>query len=215
MLVRSSYRLAVALLIFADAGRASEPPWEFDKVVLANGAVLRGLILEETPAGMRFQNVRRAPGRPAVLITFTLSRGEILKVEPLSAAQRERLAARVRELEEAGTAEKQRAERLEFETIPWADKADAGRRYVSACFVLESDAPEAVVRRAAVRLELVFAAYARYLPPRVETPALPRKTTIELFQSRAGYAARLNAMGRQFVNVACYDPAADRIFGFS
>ena len=43
----------------------------------------------------------------------------------------------------------------------------------------------------------------------------PSSTVIELFQSRTGYEARLKSLGRQFVNVACYDPAANRILCYS
>jgi hypothetical protein len=215
-------RIAV-ILLFAGFARAADADWKFDQLVLTNGAVLRGLILDDNPAGVRFQNVRRAAGRPTVLFTTTLTRDEIARIDRLSAADREVLATRLRELEEAGPAEKQREERLELEPIAWPPPnppppmgegpgGSGGWRYRSDYFVLESDATESVVRRAAARLELVYAAYARYLPPRV--PAR-KPTAIELFQSRRGYEARLRAEGRQFVNVACYDPAADRILGYS
>ena len=207
--------LAAAVLTAGVA--AADAEWQFDQIRLNNGAVLRGLILDETPAGVRFQNVRRQRGRSTVVFTTTLGKAEIAAVERLSAADREVLRGRLRELAEAGPAEKLRAERLELEPIPWAGKAGAGRRYRSEHFVLESDAPDGVVRRAAGRLEQVYAAYARYLPPRAapvaHVPGSP--TVIELFQSRAGYRARLDAEKLTFVNVACYDPATNRILCFS
>lgn len=211
---RPSLAIAVVVMTVASSP-AADPPWQFDEVVLANGAVLQGLILEQTPAGMRFQNVRRTPGRPAVVFTTSFTPKEIATFKKLKGPEREKLVARLHDLEAAGTAEKHRAERLELDTIPWPGKDAVGLRYASDFFVLESDAPEAVVRRAVVRLEQVFAAYARYLPPRVPGDRPARKTTIELFQSRAGYVDRLRATGRKFVNVACYDKAADRILGFS
>ncbi len=182
-----------------------------------NGAVLRGLILEDTPAGIRFQNVRRQPGRPTVVFTTTLARAEIATVERLSGADRDRLRSRLRELAEAAPAEKQREERLELEPIPWDGKAGAGRRYRSEQFVLESNAPDGIVRAVAGRLEQVYAAYARYLPPRTTPVAHARgsPTAIELYQSRAGYIARLRTEGLQFVNVGCYDPAGNRILCYS
>src|SRR5206468_3976524 len=70
------------------------------------------------------------------------------------------------------------------------------------------DASEAVVRRAAVRLELVYHAYARFLTPRC---AGRRPTEIVLFRSRAEYADRLRAEKREFVNTAYYDPAGNRV----
>jgi hypothetical protein len=213
-MARSSGALIVAFLagtLLAGAA-AAEAEWQFDQIRLTNGAVLKGLILEETPAGIRFENVRRHPGRLTVVFRTTFARYEIAAVDRLSAADRDRLQIRLRELAEAGPAEKQRAERLELEPMAWAGKAGAGRRYRSDQFTLESDAPEGVVRAAAGRLEQVYAAYARYLPPRATGR---RPTTIELFQSRAGYEARLTAEKLEFVNVACYDPAANRVLCYS
>ena len=197
--------------LFAD-GIAADADWQFDQIRLTNGAVLKGLILEETPNGIRFENVRRHPGRLTVVFTTTFTKAEIAGIDRLAAADRDRLRGRLRELAEAGPAEKQREERLELEPMVWAGRAGAGRRYRSEFFVLESNAPESVVRSAAIRLEQVFAAYVRYLPPRTIGR---RPTTIELFQSRAGYEARLAAEGLEFVNVACYDPAANRILCYS
>jgi hypothetical protein len=193
-------------------GVAADAEWQFDQIRLNNGAVLRGLILEETPAGVRFQNVRRQIGRSTVIFNTTFTPSEIASVERLSVADRDRLKARIRELEEAGSAEKQREDRLDLEPIAWAGKADGGRRYRSEYFDLESNAPESIVRRAAGRLETVYAAYSRYLPPRTTGR---RPTTIALFQSRADYTACLHAANLQFVNIACYDPAGNRILCYS
>jgi hypothetical protein len=202
----------LAFLASSLLAAAADSDWQYDKICLRNGAVLEGLILEDTPAGVRFQNVRRRPGRPTVMFTTTFPRAEIVTVEPLPAADRARLRTRLRELEEAGPAEKQRTERLELERISWAGKPDAGWRYRSEQFILESNAPDGLVRGAAGRLEQVFAAYARYLPPR--TPGRG-PTVIELFQSRAGYQARLHALKLDFVNVACFDLARNRILCYS
>jgi hypothetical protein len=193
-------------LLAAQTGTPAEG-WKFDVLRLKNGAVFRGLILEDTPAGVRFQNVRQQPGRPTVLFCTTFTRAEIDAVERLPADERDRLKARLRDLDTTGQAEEQRMEQLELEPIAWQGKPGAARRYSSDQFVLESDAAETVVRRAAVRLEQIYAAYARYLPPR----GAGRPTTVLLFQSRAGYEARLKAEGLGFVNLACYDPAANRV----
>jgi hypothetical protein len=230
------FAIVAAANLFAAGSQAAEADWQFEKVHLTNGAVLRGLILDETAGGVRFQNVRRQPGRPTVVFTVTLTRGEIAAVERLPAADRDRLKAKLKELEDAGPVEKARQEQLELERIEW-DGRPVGWRYRSELFLLESDAPESIVRRAAGRLEQVYAAYARYLPPRgdtvragsvsdgfeknlsltppARTPTLASPTVIELFQSRTGYEARLKSLGRQFVNVACYDPATNRILCYS
>ncbi len=209
-------RLGLLALLAALLGMAIVPAadpvspagWKFDVIRLKNGSVFRGLIVGETPAAIHFRNVRQHPGRPTVLFDTTFALSEIADVERLPPAERERVQARVRELDPSGQAEKQRMERLGLETIAWAGQPGVGRRYTSDYFVLESDAPEGVVRRAAVRLEQIYAAYARYLPPRATGQG---PTTITLFQSRAEYQARLAAEKRQFVNLAFYDPSANRI----
>jgi hypothetical protein len=222
--------VAVAAILTAEA-HAADADWKFEKVQLTNGAVLRGLVLDETPTGVRFQNVRRQPGRPTVIITVTLTRGEIAAIDRLPAAERERLKSRLKELEEAGPAEKAREEQLGLQRIEF-DGRPIGWRYRSDLFMLESDASEWVVRQAAGRLEQVYAAYGRYLPTRGQkrTDAAPvavdgepegetlgpvAPTVIELFQSRAGYEARLKSLSLKFVNVACYDRASNRILCFS
>jgi hypothetical protein len=199
--------LLAAIVVAPAPSRLDESDWKYDVVRLKNGAVFRGLILSETPAGLHFQDVRRHPGRPTVLFTTSFARAEIAAVERLTDGERDRLRARLRGLDPTGETEKQRMERLELEPIAWLGKPGAGHRYRSDHFVLESDAPESIARRAAVRLEQIYTAYARYLPPR----AAGRPTAILLFQSRAGYEARLKAEGLKIVNLAFYDPAANRV----
>jgi hypothetical protein len=202
----------LAVIVIAAIGVAADADWQFDQIRLTNGAVLRGLILDESSTGVKFQDVRRQVGRSTVIFTTTLSPLEIASIERLSAADRDQLKTQIRNLEEAGSAEKLREDRLDLETIAWAGKAGAGQRYQSEHFVLESNAPESVVRSAAGRLEQVYAAYSRYLPPRTSGR---KPTTIELFQSRAGYEKRLTAAKLKFVNIACYDPAGNRILCYS
>jgi hypothetical protein len=226
-----SFLIVAATGLLLTAAYAADGDWQFEKVHLKTGAVLPGLVLDETPAGVRFQHVRRRPGRATVMITVTLPRAEIAAIDRLPVADHDRLKARLKELEEAGPAEKARQEQLGLERIKW-DGRPIGWRYRSELFVLESDASEWVVRRAANRLEQVYAAYARYLPPRGPkiADAAPAAhdgepdggaagaispTVIEMFQSRVGYEARLKSLGLRFVNVACYDPAAHRILCYS
>src|SRR5687767_9259335 len=82
----SEFVLATLLITFAPL--SADPPapvvWKFDTLRLKNGSVLRGLILEETPTHIRFQNVRRQPGRATVLFTALFTRAEIDRWEKLS-----------------------------------------------------------------------------------------------------------------------------------
>jgi hypothetical protein len=93
--------------------------------------------------------------------------------------------------------------------VPWGkDRKGKALRFESTHFILDSNAPEDVVRRAAVQLEQVYAAYARFLPPRVETG---EATPILLAQSLADYQALLRDQGRPLLNPAFYDPARNQI----
>ena len=160
--------LTAMLLCCALAGQAAGPPadWAFDEVTLANGATLAGLILDDAPAGVRFQVVVRRPGRPAVTLTTTLLRAEIAAVRKLSDADRAVLRERVAGLDTTGAGERQRMEALDLAPADWLGKPGAARRYASDHFTLVSSAPEEITRRAAVRLEQIYTAYARFLPPR-------------------------------------------------
>src|SRR4051794_27508805 len=201
------------LLIAVSTTPAADPPgatgWKFDVIRTKNGTAFRGLILDESPAAVRFENVRQQPGRPTFLLTTTFSRTEIDHVERLDAAEREQLRARLQELAEAGQDEKQRMDRLDLEPAPWDGKPDGGRRYRSDLFTLDSDATDFVVRRAAVRLEQIYAAYARFLPPRGPGRG---PTAVFLVKSRDEYHAILRARNLSLAGTAFFDAAANRVY---
>jgi hypothetical protein len=142
------------------------------------------------------------------LDTPTFARAEIARIDRLADADRAILKARLQEIDPSGRGEQQRMDQLELENMPWDGRADAGRRYRSEFFALESDAPDGIVRRAAVQLEQIYAAFARYLPPRAENR---EPTTVMLFRSGEEYASWLKSRGHNFVNLAYYNPATNRI----
>lgn len=205
-----------ALLILAANTRAENPstptaplPWKFDTVQLKNGAVLRGLLGDETPTGTRFQNVRRQPGRPTVVFPTTLKHAEIARIERLNDEDRKVLQERLRELEQNGPqAEKERLDALVLESIAWAPEKTGAWRYTSDYFVLTSNAPEEIVRRAALRLEQISTAYGRHLPARHKGGAA---TSILLITDLAEYRRHLADRKQPFLNLAFYDPSANRI----
>ena len=207
--------LMVAALPTASTADDEKPPpveWKFDVLYHRNGAVFRGVILEESPAGVRFQNVRRQAGRPTVVFSTTFARGEIARIEKLSDADRAALRARLEEIDSSGQSERQRMEQLELEPVAWGGRPGGGRRYQSDYFTLESDAREGVVRLTAVRLEQIYAAYARYLSPRAKDRP---PTVVVLFRDRTEYEAFLKERGHTFVNLAYYNPSAHRIVCYS
>ncbi|MFO0937668.1 MAG: DUF1570 domain-containing protein [Gemmataceae bacterium] len=189
-----------------------QPPasngWTFDELIHVNGSNFKGLILAETNEGIRFQVVTRKPGRPTVTLTTIFSKEEIAKLNRLPDSERAVLKTRLSELDPTGKGERERMQSLTLAPSPWLGRADAARKYESDYFTLVSNAPEEVTRRAAVRLELLFAAFRRYFPP---ANANGRPTTIELSQTQAEYRALLGPLAPRLLNPAIYDPRANRI----
>lgn len=201
--------LLAALAAAADGDKTPSEAWKFDVIHLKNGRVFRGLILEETASGVRFQDIRQRAGKTTSLLdTLTFARAEIARIDRLADSDRTILKGRIEELQASGRGQQERLEQLELESIPWDGRPDAGRRYRSEFFTLESDAPEGIVRAAALRLDQIYAAYARFLPPRGEGRD---PTAVILFRSGEEYAAWLKSKGHNFVNLAYYNPTTNRI----
>ncbi|WP_020468338.1 DUF1570 domain-containing protein [Zavarzinella formosa] len=202
-------RLAILILAWAAISAPAGPPgvndWPFDTLKLKNGIVHKGLILEEAPLAVRFQIVRRFPGRPTVWFTCVFRHNEIEKIEKITAEDRVAVKAKLVELDPA--AEARRMEKMDLKSCDWGGKKGGGLRYDSDYFSLLSDAPEEIIRRAAYRLENVYAAYAGFLPPRYRGG---NPTVIRVYQSFEGYQKALPA-GLMLKNPAFYDPAANRV----
>jgi len=199
-----------ATLVTAAAAQppAAAPAWAFDEVTLHNGARFQGLILKETPAATDFQVVVRKPGRPTTTLTTSFAAREVAGVKRLGDVDRAALQAKLAELDPRGEGERRQMEALELADAPWLDRPAGARRYASERFTLVSGASEDVTRRAAVRLEQIYAAFARFLPPR----HAPEKPTTVLLAGRAEDFRRL--LGRDapaVLNAAVYDPAANRV----
>ena len=202
-------RALVVVLLACPAFAAPPPPaptdWAFDVLHLKSGVVHKGLILDEGEAGVRFRIVRRAPGRPTVWLTCAFGRGEYERLEKLTPEARAELKAKLAEIDPA--AEGRRLEKLDLKPAAWLGKENAALRYDSDYFTLVSDAPEEIVRRAADRLENVYAAYARYLPPRRDSGT---PTIIHVHQTLDGYRTA-QPVGANFRNPAFFEPGANRV----
>jgi hypothetical protein len=205
--------LATVLAYLTSAAPAAVVPplpseWSFDLLKLKNGAVLKGLVLEESPTAVRFQRVHRLPGRPTICMTSLFFRSEIDKLLKLSDADREVLKNRLKEIDPTGEGERKRMETLELQAIEWNGKPKAGLRYDSDYFSLISNAPEEIVRRAAVRLEQIYTAYASLLPPRIPGG---KPTTVVLYPSVEDYQKLLAEHGWKLQNPAFFHPDTNRI----
>ncbi|VTS04349.1 DUF1570 domain-containing protein [Tuwongella immobilis] len=216
--IRNGIVVAILGMVFLNdvselaADPRNQSNWQLDVLRLRNGATLSGMIEVETPTHVRFQLVQRKAGRPTVSFHTTISTEEIVGIDRLTPQQRKQLKAQLDGIAQAGQQEQIRSENLLIEPIDWQGKPGAGLRYVSDFFVLNSDAPEALVRRTAVRLEQIYAAYTRFLQPRFRTR---RPTTIWLFRNREGYAKEMQGIGRPILNPACFDPRNNRVLCFS
>lgn len=199
--------LSAAAALLAPAG-APDGEWRFDVVRLRNGSSLCGVILEDTPGWVRFQSVQRRRGRATVSFTLTVPRDEVRDLERLPPAERAALRARLDAIEADGRDARERADRLELAAAPWNGLPGKALRYEADAFVLVSDAPETLVRRAAVQLERAHAAFRQFLPPRVSGA---RPTTVLLFRDAAAYRAELTAAGLPVLNPACYQPDPGRV----
>lgn len=212
MTTRITTLLGVGLAA-AFAAAQGPPPgvskWSFDELRLTNGATFEGLILSDTAEGVRLQTVLRPPGRPSSVLTMFFPRGEIARVKRLPDADRAVLRDRLAELDPTGAGERRRMEELELVTTDWPGKPGGARRYESDYFTLLSTGSDALTRRSAVRLEQVYTAFTRFLPPVV---ADARPTEILLATDEEEYRALLGPLGRAgLLNPAVFDPAGNRV----
>lgn len=210
---RTRWPLALSLALGMAWSVAGQGPlllddWKLEVLHDKKGKAFPGLVLKETPAGILFQYVLRRPGERMVLITTTFAREDVERVDRLSGAEREKLAERLRAIESSSQDEKERLEKLELKPAPWGKSSEGGWSYTSDYFVLVSNARPEMVRRVAVRLDQIYTAYTRLLPPRRPSG---RPTTIVLVHSLAEYQALQREQGRDVLNPAYYDAARNQI----
>jgi hypothetical protein len=196
--------------VFAQPPVVPSGNWPLDEIVLRSGAKYQGLIVEEQPDGVKFRLVKRPPGRPTVTLTTFFTKEEVRAdgLKRISDTDRHLLRERLAELDSQGERERRRMESLELLSVDWLGRKEAARRYDADQFLLVSAAPDEVTRRAAVRLEQIFTAYARVLPPRYPTA---RPTTIELAGTKEDYLALLKESSVRALNAAVFFPADQRI----
>ena len=207
------FRTIALLLLFISTASAQVPlgigpAWPTDEVTLVNGAKFQGLIVEETVFGLTFQTVKRPPGRPTLTFTTFFAKKEIDKIKKLSDPDRTVLRARLAELDGNGTGERLRMDALDLAPVEWLGQKNGAKRYEADQFVLLSAAPEEVTRRAAVRLEQIYTAFGRYMPPRFDAA---RPTSVELAGDLDQYKRLLKASAGEVLNAAVYFPSENRI----
>ncbi len=201
--------LALSAALFLPAyGQSSGDPrletgWKFDRIALATGKTIDGLILaDDGVTGMEFMEVRRLPGKPMNLVVRPIERRMIASVESLNDAERKILRGRLDRFMHRAKFEARRMDDIKLSS----QTRDEGRQwnYHGNWFWLESTADEQTSRRAAVRIEQIFTAYRQLLPPQ-RSPQ--RHLKIMLFGAEPQYAAFLRGLGLEIANPAFF--AAD------
>jgi hypothetical protein len=199
--------LAVTILCLSVAAHGDDD-WKYDVLRLKNGRTVQGLLLRETPSQVVFQSVRRPPGSRTIVITTTYQRDEVEGIDKLNDRDREALVTRLKARDLEGRLEKMQMEALVLQPAPWGKDPKGGLSYTSEQFILVSNAKEEIVRRAAVRLEQIYAGYTRFQPPRQKAP---EPTKIILIKSLAEYRALLKEQGRNILNPAFFDSRRNQV----
>lgn len=207
-LVKSLLITVVGLLFLETLRAFGQDDWNYDILHLKNGTVVKGLLVRETGAEIEFKSIRRPPGARTVVVTTTYPAGDVESIEKLGDEDREILKAKLSARDTDGKKEKQRMESLELERAPWRSDSQGGWKYTSDHFVLESNAKEEIVRRAAVRLEQIYSAYVKFLPPRQKSA---EPTRILLVRLLAEYQSMLKDEGHTILNPAFFDFRRNRV----
>jgi Protein of unknown function (DUF1570) len=205
--------LSTLLIMALGALTLAQPPtstesWKFDVIHLKSGRRVQGLLLKETSRELIFQPVIQEPGKPTRPAPFQTSYelSNIDHIDRLDPQDRKRLSDRLAAL---AVKEQDAMKILRLERVAEGSPGQLRWRYPSRHFVLFSDAREEFVRQAAFRLEQIYAAYARLLPPR-RSAAPP--TEVRLIASEPEYREQLRKQGRDFINPAFFDSTHNRIF---
>src|SRR5262249_28791556 len=90
----------------------------------------------------------------------------------------------------------------------WINKKSKALHYYSDHFTLVSNADAEIVKRAAVRLDDIYAAYARFLPPRKKQG---KPTKILLISSMEEYQNLLKQQNRNILNPAFFDTRTNEV----
>jgi hypothetical protein len=205
--------VAAILLGCAPEVRAADPTkngeaWKFDRITLKSGKILQGLIDREDEKSIQLRYVVQNPPSPTSVFVTTIDKKEIEPegIHKLPAEERAILKARLDAIDRAS--EKKSIDRLVLEPTGWGKDPRGGLSYTASQFVLISNAPEEIVRRAAYRLDQIYLAYSRHLPARCKDA---ERTRIYLYDTLAGYHEAVKARGQTILNPALYDPLRNEI----
>src|SRR4051812_6456503 len=139
--------------------------WKLDQVTLRNGKVIEGLIESETANEVRVLEICRPERRGMFAVRRPLAQSDISEMRQISLHERQQSRERFDAFVHRGRVEAVQMENLRLESFEEAGQS--GWRYRNEWFTLESHASEELTRVFAMRMQQMFAAYLRVLPPRV------------------------------------------------
>jgi len=199
----------------AQAAVGQSSPWPMEQVRLHNGRTYRGLIERESPLSLDIVEIYRPPGKPMFGVVRRIATTDVRRVEHLGQPQRARLLERVDQFRHRA-----RIEALGMEQVVLRpDQQNGGRLWhyedrneEGRYFTLASDLDEATTRRVVVRLDQMFRAYRRLIPPRIGQGNVARRPLrIRLFGSMERYREFLSHSRLSIEHPAFYSVADNRI----
>ena len=179
--------------------------WRLEQITLADGKTLSGLIEPLDAAHIEFVSIHRPMGKPMYLIVTPIERSVISTWQRLPDAEHEELRERVRQFRGRLQIEGRRMEDLTLTGITIG--AASGWQYRNDWLILESTAEETMTRRAIVRVEQMFTAFRRMLPPRAAVQQRPLR--ILLFGTTDEYKTHVRSLGLGISNPAFYSAEAN------
>jgi hypothetical protein len=97
---------------------------------------------------------------------------------------------------------------VELTAAKWGKGSSEALSYKSSHFRVVSNAPREQLIATAIQLEQIYTAYAKFLPPRVQSA---EPTTVLLPQNFADYQGLLKDQGKTFLNWAYYDAEHNQV----
>ncbi|MBN1851834.1 MAG: hypothetical protein JW829_03890, partial [Pirellulales bacterium] len=182
--------------------------WEMERLHLAEGRILAGLIETEQDASIQFIEVHRPAGKPMFLIMRTVDRDRIQAIDRVGRAARRQLQERIHAYRNRARIKARREEAVDLH--PVEEEGQIWQVYRNGpWFQLRTTLAEPVARRIAVRLDQVFQAYQQVLPSRLNDP--PDQLSIVIYGNRDSYITSLRRQGITILNPAFFEPSENRV----
>lgn len=176
------------------------PEWKLETVELRDGRSFHGLILRDMGEYLELDEVHRQVGKPLYLIKRRFPLALVKMLTRLDYDERKILADQLQKYRNRNQEESERMSEVTLlrSKVPGRE----GWNYQSPWFDLESRMDEDLTRRAIVRIEQMFAAFAVILP----SSNTPRKDRlkIELFETNQRYAGFQITLGVKLRHPAFY-----------